>query len=123
MIITGLNATVIMSGGSGLRLGSGQDSAKVIMSSGNCLKDAPGGGTQEVTNLGPNDGSGSSTATAVFRWKVAGTFQLCYRVAAGEYIRVGENITVEQLPMDTRVLERVKRAEQTAQVTNFTHIS
>ena len=79
---------ITFSGGSGLNLASGQDTAKVVQSSGTCA-DAAAGGTVVVTNLGPDDRANATTATAQFTWTQAGSFQPCYQVSAVSH-RVGQ---------------------------------
>ena len=50
-----------MTKGFGLQLGPGQDSVKVVSSSETCA-DPPAEGTSEITNLGPSDLQGVSSA-------------------------------------------------------------
>ena len=88
-ITTGTSMTIAFSGGSALDLASGQDAAKVVLSSGDCSSGAAGGGTSEVTDLGPDDSTSATSATAAFTWTSAGTYKVCYKVDGGSYAQVG----------------------------------
>ena len=67
---------------------SGADLAKVVASSGDCTA-AAGGGSSEVTDLGPNDAVGVTTAQAAFTFPLDGTFKICYKLSGGSYMQVG----------------------------------
>ena len=63
---------------SGLNLASGQGAAKVVLSLKDCSLGTAGGGTSEVTDLGPDDSTSATSASAAFtcvRWHVQGVLQ------------------------------------------------
>jgi len=94
-IATGTSITMTFSGGRGLNLAAGQDAAKVVLSSGDCSSAAAGGGTSEVTDLGPDDSTSATSASAAFTWTSAGMYKVCYKLAGGSYAQVGTSaITV-----------------------------
>jgi hypothetical protein len=76
-----------MTGGHGLQLAPWYDSAKIIAVPGTCFGNAAGG-TTVITDLGPDDNSGATAATAQFTWQQVGKFQLCYRALGGNYTKV-----------------------------------
>ena len=79
---------IIFSGGTGL---VATDSAKAVPSSGSCAAGA-GGGSSEVTDLGPNDSAGTTSADAEFTFTNGGTYKLCYKVTGGSYEQVGSSL-------------------------------
>ena len=91
-VTTGGTETINIVGGTGFNLSNGNgDSAKMVSDSGNC-SDAAGGGTSEMTDLGPDDANGAAAATATFNFTVAGKYKLCYKVSGGTYIQVGSSL-------------------------------
>ena len=80
----GAAATITLSGGSALTLGPNEDQAKAVASDGTCsdAAAAAAGGSAVVTDLGPDDASGTATsATAIFTFTTAAQYKLCYSVA------------------------------------------
>ena len=87
-LFTDSTETLSFTGGTGLKLASGYDSAIVVASSGTCaatLDYVMAGGTSPVTDLGPDDADGATTATANFSFTIAGTYIVCYQVYRGTY--------------------------------------
>jgi len=94
-ITTGTSITMTFSGGRGLNLAAGQDASKMVLSSGGCSAAAAAGGTSEVTDLGPDDSTSATSASAAFTWTSAGMYKVCYKLAGGSYAQVGTSaITV-----------------------------
>ena len=89
---TGGTDHLTLTGGSGLKLGSGQDAAKCIASSGDCSTDNPAGGSSEVLDLAPNDSDGATVAQAALTFTIAGDYQVCYKPSGGSYSRVGSSL-------------------------------
>jgi len=102
-VTAGTVEPIVFAGGSGLRLGAGQDSAKMVSSAGNC-SEAPVGGTVEVTDLGPDDSEGTTTATASFTFSPnsTGVHTVCYRLAGGSYSAIGQPVIVAAQPVGPR---------------------
>ena len=89
---------VTFEGGCGLNLATGQDSVKAVAVSGSCAG-AAGGGTSAVNDLGPNDSTTATMATANFTWSDTGLYMLCYRMASSNtYVKVGKEIYVTTCP-------------------------
>ena len=80
----GAAATITFNSGSCLTLGPNEDQAKAVASDGTCsdAAAAAAGGSAVVTDLGPDDASGTATsATAIFTFTTAAQYKLCYSVA------------------------------------------
>ena len=79
----GAAATITFNSGSCLTLGPNEDQAKAVASDGTCSDaTAAAGGSAVVTDLGPDDASGTATsATATFTFTTAAQYKLCYSVA------------------------------------------
>ena len=60
---------------------SGQDSVKAVAITQSCTHAAAGGST-EVTDLGPDDSQGVSSATATLSFTEGGTYKVRVRVMA-----------------------------------------
>ena len=58
----GVDATLDLTGGSGLILGPGKDAAKAVAADSSCADDA-GGGSAVVTDLLPDDDVGATTVS------------------------------------------------------------
>ena len=89
--------TFSFSSGMKLQLGPGKDSVKAVLATGDCIS-APAGGSSEVTNLGPDDGSSATTAEVGMTFSSEGEYRLCYRVYGGTYELVGEAFLVRKPP-------------------------
>ena len=88
---------VNFTGGSGLNLSYSGDAVKAVNSSGSCAAE-PSGGTVEIIDLsGADQGQGVNYSSAALNWTETGSFQLCYRVAGGEYAPVGKPVLVKHL--------------------------
>ena len=77
-LTTGTALTITFTG-TGLKLGEGQDAAKAVHGDASCTGSDAAGGTVVVTNLGPDDSAGATSATAEFTFSIAGTYKLCYK--------------------------------------------
>jgi hypothetical protein len=87
-IVAGTPGKLRLTGGVGLALAPGQDSAKVVASTATC-SESSGGGTSEVTDLGPNDSSGGTSAGVVFTFTTPGAYKVCYKLGSMSYAQVG----------------------------------
>ena len=70
-----------MAGGGGLRLGSGQDAAKVVSRDHGCGAGTAVGGI--VTDLGPGDSMQATQASTSITFTAAGWYQMCYAPYGG----------------------------------------
>ena len=61
---------------------------KMVGASDDCSA-ATAGGAAEVTDLGPDDASDETSATASFTFTIAGSYKVCYKVAGGSWAQVG----------------------------------
>ena len=84
--------TFSFTGGSGLKLASGGDSAKLVAPNVACGSGAAAIGTSEVTDLGPDNTDGAMEATITLTLQTGGDYKVCYRLAGGTYTQVGSNM-------------------------------
>jgi hypothetical protein len=82
---------VAMLRGFGLRLGPGQDSAKVVTSSQHCTAQAADG-TSVITDLGPGDAENANSAMVKLQFSVPGSYFLCYKLIGGKWSSVGSKL-------------------------------
>ena len=88
-LVVGKAKVVTLSGGSGLSLGNGQDTVKVVHSSATC-NDTAAEGTSEVLDLGPDDIIGATAASMELILPAPGLYKVCYRLRDGDaYVAVG----------------------------------
>ena len=88
-VATGSTAVFVFSGGTGMKLGPGQDQAKMVFASGSCTNNAASGGSVPVTDLGPSDSITATSANASFTFSYSGTYMMCYKLHGKGWSTVG----------------------------------
>ena len=94
--VAGTSVEVRFTGGIGLNLASGNgDSAKIVVSGGSCDSIAAGG-TAIASNLGPDDSTSATSATASFLFTSSGDYVVCYKLCniSNQFTSVGFPFTV-----------------------------
>ena len=86
-VVTATVERITLHGGAGLLISSGGDAVKLVDGSGACT-DAPGGGTTEITDLGPDDSADATTVEMDVTFTSSGSFKVCYKTANGNYVQV-----------------------------------